>query len=233
MLDATDELAGAYELRARTYDLLRLSPGAVAADVGCGTGRAVAELTERGAHAVGVDVSPPMIDIARDRWPTARFRVAAAESLPFADGELAGYRAEKVYHALPDPGRALAEARRVLASGARIVLLGQDWDTIVVDSATPPTTRRLVQAQADTIASPTAARGYRAMLLDAGFTDVAVEVHTGVLTEPDVAKPLLQRFATAAADTAADDWLREQQERARTDRLFVAIPIFVAAATRA
>lgn len=105
------------------------------------------------------------------------------------------------------------------------MLLGQDWDTIVVDSATPPT-RRLVQAQADTIASPTAARGYRTMLLDAGFTGVTVEVHTGVLTEPDVAMPLLQRLATAAADTAADDWLAEQQERTRTDRLFVAIPIF-------
>ncbi|MFF1345685.1 methyltransferase domain-containing protein [Streptomyces sp. NPDC058322] len=37
-----------------------------------------------------------------------------------------GYRADKVIHELAEPERALAEARRVLRPGGRIVLLGQD-----------------------------------------------------------------------------------------------------------
>ncbi|MFG2217909.1 methyltransferase domain-containing protein [Streptomyces sp. NPDC048685] len=51
-----------------------------------------------------------------------------------------GYRADKVIHELAEPKRALAEARRVLRPGGRIVLLGQDRYTIIVDSADPALT---------------------------------------------------------------------------------------------
>jgi ubiquinone/menaquinone biosynthesis C-methylase UbiE len=60
-------------------------------DVGCGAGRAVAELAERGVHAVGVDPSPWMLAAARERWSEAEFREAGAEDLPFVDGSVRGY----------------------------------------------------------------------------------------------------------------------------------------------
>lgn len=44
---------GAVRLRHRSYDLLSLSPDACVVDVGCGTGRAVAELNQRGVAAIG------------------------------------------------------------------------------------------------------------------------------------------------------------------------------------
>ena len=223
MLDAYDLQPAAIALRNRSYDLLDLTPGATVVDVGCGGGRAVAELTERGAHAVGVDVDPEMISVARGRWP-AEFHVASAYDLPLDD--VAGYRADKVVHALDDPAKALAEARRVLRPGGRIVLLGQDWDTIVIDSDDAERTRRLLRAKADTIAVPQAARKYRNLLLDAGFVDPEVEVHTTVVTD-DTMMPVLAGIADG--DEA---WLAEQAERARTDRLFVAIPMFVVAARR-
>ncbi len=50
-------LLGAGALRAASCDLLRLSPGAAVVDVGCGTGRAVAEPSRRGRRAVGGDLS--------------------------------------------------------------------------------------------------------------------------------------------------------------------------------
>ncbi|MFB4301392.1 methyltransferase domain-containing protein [Actinomadura sp. NTSP31] len=229
-LDAADAAPGAARLRARTYDLLRAAPGApgaLVADIGCGAGRAVAELTARGVRAVGLDLDERMIAVARTRLPDADLRVADARALPFRAGELAGYRADKVLHNLADPGPALSEARRVLAPGGRIVLCGQDWDTLVLDSSLPDLTRALVHARADQIPSPRAARQYRNLLLNAGFHDVDVEIHTAVFTDGAI----LPMLAALAETRLADDWLADQRERARTGRLFAAIPFFVASAT--
>ncbi|MFF0870017.1 methyltransferase domain-containing protein [Nonomuraea sp. NPDC003560] len=237
LLDLADHLPGAAELRARSYELLGLAPRAAVADVGCGSGRAAAELAGLGARAIGVDPDERMIDVAAGRWPAAEFRVAEAYALPFADGELHGYRAEKVYHVLDDPARAVAEARRVLAPGGRIVLLGQDWDTIVIDSGDAALTRRIVHARADLVTSPRVVRGTRNLLLDAGFTDVTVEVHTSVVTDATLVAVLadlagMARSAGAVSAAEAEGWLAEQRERARAGRLFLALPLFVTAATR-
>lgn len=113
MLDDVDRLPGATELRALSYDLLGAAPGTSTVDVGCGAGRAVAELAERGVKAVGVDPDERMIAVARSRWPAAEFRIAGAYELPLADASVDGYRADKVFHELAEPERALAEARRV------------------------------------------------------------------------------------------------------------------------
>ncbi|TNY35517.1 methyltransferase domain-containing protein [Thermomonospora catenispora] len=237
MLDAFDDASGAAELRARSYELLAVPPGGRVADVGCGTGRAVAELAERGVQATGIDLDEEMIALARRRWPRGDYRVGDACALPFPDGALDGYRAERLYHELLDPARAVREARRVLAPGGRIVLVGHDWDALVIDSDDPRLTRVIVHARADAVTDPRAARRHRTLLPDAGFARVAVEVHTGVFTDA-VMLPLLTGLAeTAHAAGAvtrrqADDWLAEQTERAHAGRLFVAVPMFVAAATR-
>ncbi|MEV4754937.1 methyltransferase domain-containing protein [Micromonospora sp. NPDC049559] len=236
-LDAAETLPEAVRLRERSYELLRVVPGTTVLDVGCGAGRAVAELGARGARAVGVDVREEMVAVARDRWPDGTFRTGDAYDLPFADGEFAAYRADKVYHELDAPPRALAEAHRVLAPGGRVVLVGQDWDAFVIDSDDPGLTRTIVRARADTIASPRAARGYRNLLLDAGFEGVTAEVRTGVFTDATML-PMLAGLADAAracgAVTAeqADAWRAEQAGRAEVGRLFLAVPIFLAAGRR-
>jgi ubiquinone/menaquinone biosynthesis C-methylase UbiE len=236
-LDAAETTPGAAALRARSYQLLRLTPGAPVVDVGCGTGRAVAELVEHGARAIGVDLDPTMLAAARSRFPDIDLRAADAADLPLGDGQAHGYRADKVYHMLPEPAVALAESRRVLAPGGRIVLLGQDWDTVVIDSDQPDLTRRIVHARADTIPHPRIARTYRNLLLDAGFHDVEVEVHTAMFTDATTL-PLITGHAAAARRTGAisneqaEAWVAEQTRRAAADRLMVAIPMFLAAATR-
>jgi hypothetical protein len=50
----------------------------------------------------------------------------------------------------------------------------------VIDSDRPAMTRA---TRAETMPSPRAARAYRAVLLDHGFIDVTVEVHTVVVTD--------------------------------------------------
>jgi hypothetical protein len=61
------------------------------------------------------------------------------------------------------------------------------------------------------------------LLLDAGFTDPVVEVTTGVFTD-DTALALLHRI------TDEEGWLAEQAARVRTNRIFVAMPMFLVAA---
>ncbi|MET8311405.1 methyltransferase domain-containing protein [Micromonospora sp. NPDC005173] len=161
--------------------------------------------------------------VARERWPAGEFHVGDAYELPLETGSVTYYRADKVLHMLDDPARAVAEARRVLAPGGRAVLLGQDWDTIAIDSDEPETTRRLVHAKADSLPSPRVARRYRNLLLDAGFTDPVAEVHTAVFTDY-TAYALLQRI------TDEESWLAEQAERARANRIFVVVPMFLVAA---
>ncbi|MFC5744912.1 methyltransferase domain-containing protein [Actinomadura rugatobispora] len=243
-LDLADARPDAAALRARSYDLLGSAGvpalGTRVVDVGCGAGRAVAELAERGVRAIGLDADERMVAAARRRWPAhaAAFRAGDALALPFGDGELGGYRADKVLHDLAEPARAVAEARRVLEPGGRAVLTGQDWDAIVIDSDRPGLTRTIVRTRAGRIASPRAARAHRALLLDGGFRDVTVEARTAVFTD-ETALPLLAaaaaacRAANAITDEEAGAWLGEQRARARAGRLLVAVPIFMAAGTRA
>ncbi|MET8766782.1 methyltransferase domain-containing protein [Streptomyces sp. NPDC004658] len=235
VLDAADRMPSATRLRARSYELLCPVPGSTVVDVGCGAGRAVAELAERGVHAVGVDTSPSMLAAARKRWPEGEFHEAGAENLPFADGSVRGYRADKVFHLLPEPERAVAEARRVLCPGGRIVLVGQDWDAIMIDSDDPVLTRTIVHARADLLATPRAGRQYRGLLLAGGFDEVTVEAHTSVFTEPAMLSLLARLAEPACAGGAvdrdqADAWLAEQRRRAEAGRFLVAIPFFVASA---
>ncbi|MFE9323481.1 methyltransferase domain-containing protein [Nocardia sp. NPDC052278] len=222
LLDAFDDLPQVRNLREHTYEAL----GDTVIDVGCGSGRAVGELAARGVRAIGIDLDPAMIEVAVERWPAGRFHVGDATALPLDDGSVTGYRADKVLHTLAEPELAVAEARRVLTRNGRAVLIGQDWDTFVIDSNDPELTRTLVHARADGMANPRVARRYRNLLLDNGFVDVTVEVHTIVWTDA-ACLPVLANIAGEGA------WLDGQVARARDDRLFVAVPMFLAAGSRA
>jgi hypothetical protein len=94
-----------------------------------------------------------------------------------------------------------------------------------------------VVARADTVPSPRVARAYRTLLLDHGFADVSVEVHAGISTDSRML-PVLSGLADAAvaggvlSRDEVDGWVGEQTERARSGRLLLAVPLFVAAGTR-
>ena len=150
LLDAFDNRPQALKLRERTYHGL----GDTVVDVRCRSGRAVGELATRGVRAIGVDLDPAMIEIATERWPKSEFHVADATALPLDDGSVTGYRADKVLHGLDEPERAVSEARRVLTKNGRAVLIGQDWDTSVIDSELPELTRTPAQTAFPARGSP-------------------------------------------------------------------------------
>lgn len=221
-------------LRRRTYELLRIHPSAVVADVGCGLGTAARELAAAGVRALGFDASEAMVDEARRRSATdeVAFDVADVVALPLDDGALHGYRAERLYQHLDDPARALAEARRVLAPGGRIVLADQDWDTLVVDGERE-LGRRVSRAFADSIKNGSIGSRFRALLLDAGFDEVEVVAETFVSTGGPLAEMMATISARAAAEAGvpAEAWLDDQRRRLAGDRFFAAFTMFVASGT--
>jgi len=119
-------------IRKQTLRVAALQPGQSVLDVGCGTGA----LTRLAAHAVGTagrtvgtDASPQMIAVARKNTarmaPPIEFRVEPIEHLSFADGEFDAVLSSLMLHHLPDglKERGLAEVRRVLKPGGRLVVV--------------------------------------------------------------------------------------------------------------
>ena len=110
---------------------LEVQPGDRVLEIACGTGLNFPHLRqligERG-RVVGVDLTPAMLDLARQAiarrgWQNVAVREADAAQLPFADAAF-----EKVFCAfalniIPEYEQAVAEARRVLVPGGRFVSL--------------------------------------------------------------------------------------------------------------
>jgi len=88
-------------------------------DVCCGPGYIAGAAAVRGATAVGVDITPAMIEEARRRYPDAEFHEGDAENLGFADASFEAVTCAFGLLHLPDARRAIAEAFRVLAPGGR------------------------------------------------------------------------------------------------------------------
>ena len=89
-------------------------------DIGCGTGRFLAQLVPL-AKAWGVDASPEMLEVARTRAGVAGLKLGTAEQLPFKDGWFERATMWLVAH-LVDRPRAFAEVRRVLAAEGRFAV---------------------------------------------------------------------------------------------------------------
>jgi SAM-dependent methyltransferase len=89
-------------------------------DIGCGTGRFLAQLAEI-AKAWGVDASPEMLEVGRTRAGEAGLKLGSAEELPFKDGWFERATMWLVAHLVNRP-RAFAEAHRVLAPEGRFAV---------------------------------------------------------------------------------------------------------------
>lgn len=117
------------------YDLpgaiAALAPhGAVVADLGCGTGEVLERMLPVAGELIGVDGSARMLEMARRRFSAdsshISLRIGDLEHLPLRDGEADFVAVNMVLHHLTAPGTALAEARRVLKKGGRIVITDFD-----------------------------------------------------------------------------------------------------------
>jgi SAM-dependent methyltransferase len=94
-----------------------VEPGHEVLDVACGTGNATIPAARRGARVTGLDFSPALLAIARERSADAMVEVewveGDAQDLPFGDGSFDRVTSTFGHMFAPDHERTAAEMKRV------------------------------------------------------------------------------------------------------------------------
>jgi ubiquinone/menaquinone biosynthesis C-methylase UbiE len=134
-------------------------------EIGCGGGLLLRDATAAGARATGIDHSPEMANLARERAPRAVVAVADAEAVPFAAATFDAVAMSVVFFFFPRPESVLTESGRVLRPDGRLAVY-----------TTGPELRGTPAAP-----EPLASRGHFhsdeelcGLARDAGFDDAAV-----------------------------------------------------------
>jgi len=151
------------------------APGERVLDVGTGPGflaGAIAEAVGDSGSVCGVDVSEPLLEIARsqsgDQYDI-EFRHGDATKLPCPDEAFDAVVSTQVLEYVPDVDAALAEIHRVLRAGGRVALLDTDWDSIVWHSSDRTRMTRVLTAWEEHAAHPFLPRTLARRLTRVGF----------------------------------------------------------------
>jgi len=174
-----------------------LRPGEVVLDLGSGAGidaflaaRAVGPT----GRAIGVDMTPPMIERARANAARAgvtnvEFRLGEIEHLPLGDGTVDVIVSNCVINLSPEKAQVFREALRVLRPGGRLVV-----SDLVLTRPLSEEMRKNVDLYVGCVAGASLRDEYLGLMRDAGFADVEVVAESGY----SVGEPLLEAGSAEA-----------------------------------
>jgi arsenite methyltransferase len=168
--------------RARVLELLAPRPGERVLDVGVGPGLLAHELGRLvgpEGRAVGLDVSPDMLALARERLadlPQVECLEGDATELKLPDGGFDAAVSTQVYEYVADMPRALAELHRVLRPGGRVLILDTDWRSLVWHSSDEARMARVLEVWDGHLVDPHLPARLGPMLRAAGFEVRRVEI---------------------------------------------------------
>ncbi|HUQ06005.1 MAG TPA: methyltransferase domain-containing protein [Kofleriaceae bacterium] len=192
---------------------LPIGPHARVLDLGCGTGIVARTLRDRlggAAQVTGVDANAGMLAAARRIAPDLEWREGNAMALPFDDGAFDVVLCQEMLQFAPDRPAAVREMWRVLAPGGRLVL--STWrarSENPLHDALGLVAERHLGSSNDKRWSLGDAAALRTLLVDAGFTDVRLDLVSK--DELHVQFPVRPNALAAGHDLTA--WSDEERER--------------------
>ncbi len=154
-----------------------LKPGEVVVDLGCGGGLDVllaAQKVGPEGKAIGIDMTPEMLDVARRNAANAKadnvaFYEATIDNLPLPDASVDCVISNCVINLAPDKPAVFREIARVLKPAGRLAA-----SDIALKKPLPAELADDVMAYVGCIAGAIPIDEYRRGLADAGFAEVAV-----------------------------------------------------------
>jgi SAM-dependent methyltransferase len=182
-------------------------------DLGCGTGIVARKLRERlggAADITGLDASAEMIAKARELAPELTWHEGNAMSLPFPDASFELVVCQQMLQFVPDRAVALREIRRVLVRGGRLVLA--TWrprHELALYEALGRVAERHLGAPNEKRFALGDDGELRALLSDAGFSSVAVEI----ISRAESFKEFPFRLSALAANFDLSGLPDEERER--------------------
>lgn len=201
----------AHALHERVVQLAALPAGGHGLDLGCGPGRTLAawSTADPSAHLTGLDYSTPALEraavaLAGHAGPLDLHAADLADPLPLPDASVDALVAFNLIECLTDPLSLIADACRVMRSGARAVLGHTDFDALVFAGADPTLDRKIVHGFAD-LAEPWIGRASdgRAGRNLPGLLAASPLVTESVLVHTDYATSLTGRAAHRAENVVA------------------------------
>jgi SAM-dependent methyltransferase len=97
-------------------------------DVGCGVGDLLAQMTQLGWQAEGVEIDPAVIEVCRARGLTVHKGTLYAQHFP--DNHFDAVTAKHVVEHMHDPCAFLRECARILKPGGQLVMLTPNLDSL-------------------------------------------------------------------------------------------------------
>ena len=154
-----------------------LKPGEVLVDLGCGGGLDVflaAQLVGPTGTAIGIDMTPEMLDLARRNATKAEaknveFHEATIDNVPLPDGSVDCVISNCVINLAPDKQAVFREIARVVKPGGRLAV-----SDIALKKPLPPEIGQELMAYVGCIAGAISMEDYRHGLAAAGFAHVEV-----------------------------------------------------------
>ena len=122
LTNAVLSLGSASLWRIATVRALGINAGDRVLDIAAGTGTSSAAIARAGARVTALDFSPGMVAVGRQRHPDIEFVEGDAQQLPFDDASFDAVTISFGLRNVNDPHRALAEMRRVLVPGGRVII---------------------------------------------------------------------------------------------------------------
>ena len=179
--------------------LASLSQGDTVLDLGSGAGFdcfLAAEKVGTGGRVIGVDMTPEMIEKARENsrkgnYENVEFRLGEIENLPAADNSVDVVISNCVINLVPDKRRAFTEAFRVLKPGGRMMV-----SDIVLLKELPDFIKNSMEAYIGCLSGAMMKDEYIGAVKAAGFHEVSIIDETsspiGLVSNDPVAKAITE-----------------------------------------